>query len=495
MSRARRLISLLVRVLGSAVLLALLAALVLALVFALRAVTYESQDDADHVEAKAEYLEALAADDGAAEETRPNILLILFDDLGHGDLGAYGADAIATPNIDRLAAGGVRLDDYYAPSAVCTSSRASLLTGRYPDRALLNIVAFPTGHAIDWGMRARGVPAVRLAEEEILLPEILARIGYETGMVGKWHLGDRAPSRPMDRGFDFYVGALYSNDMRPFAIYRGDEIEHEAPFDQTRMKAVYEAAALEFLDRDRDAPFFLYFAHNFPHIPLYTPEEDRGRSDAGLYGDVVEGLDDSVGRLIDLLDRRGELDDTLVIVTSDNGPWYEGSAGLARGRKNQTWEGGMRVPFVAHWPERIARGRESDAPIVGVDLVPTLLALLDVPAPPDRVLDGRDVGAHLFDGRPAEQRYVYYYATGQAGIGLDAVRDARFKYHRRRGVRALGNDRFSILSDHGPWLFDLTKDPNESWDVTRRHPDAAARLAEVFGARQAEDRANPRGWR
>lgn len=493
----RRLLSALTRGLGFFALLGLGAALCWVLLLAFRIATYASPDDAEHVASKQRYLDSLTETADDATTKRPNLVLILFDDLGYGDLGAYGAAAIATPHLDRLAANGLRLENYYSPSPVCTSARAGLLTGRYPERALLNVVAFPTGHFMEWALRAQGAPATRIAEEEILLPEILSAAGYATGMVGKWHLGDRSPSLPLDRGFDEYLGALYSNDMIPFAIHRGDAVEYPAPFDQTRMKAVYEDAAVDFLDRAHDRPFFLFFAHNFPHIPLFRPEADRGRSDAGLYGDVVEGLDDSVGRILDALERRGRLEDTIVIATSDNGPWYEGSPGMNRGRKNQTWEGGQRVPFIVHWPARIAPGRESDAPIGGVDLVPTLLSLLDLPAPPDRILDGRDVGPHLFDGAPAEARFLYYYGMTQGGNGggLDAVRDDRFKYHRRRGVRAGGTERFSANADQGPWLFDLDQDPNESWDVSTRHPEKMARMAAAFDARTREDAENPRGWR
>jgi arylsulfatase A-like enzyme len=280
--------------------------------------------------------------------------------------------------------------------------------------------------------------------------------------------------------------------MTPFAIYRDEEILHDAPFDQTRMNEVYTRAAVEFLEEPREAPFFLYFAHNFPHVPLHTPDSDRGRSGAGLYGDVIEGLDDSVGAILDVLERRGELDDTLILLTSDNGPWFEGSPGPVRGRKGQTWEGGMHVPFIAHWPARIQAGRRSNAPIVGVDLVPTLLALLGLPPPRDRVLDGRDVGGHLFDEAPAENRLVHYF--GVAGT-FDAIRDARFKYHRRRGVRAGGRDGYSFGQQWGPWLFDLSLDAAESYDVTRTHPEEAARLARLFEAERAERAANPRGWR
>jgi arylsulfatase A-like enzyme len=484
-------VRLLVRILGSLALVAGLAVLLVAVIGVVRIITYESADDADHLEAKQDYLKAIAAQQTSQRE-RPNIIVLLFDDLGYGDLSSYGSQSIATPRIDALAAGGLRLDNYYAPSPVCTSSRAALLTGRYAPRAGLNIVAFPTGDPIELSMRAQGTLATRLPAEEIMLSEILQAAGYETGMVGKWHLGDQSPSRPMDRGHDRYVGALYSNDMTPFAIYSDDEIIHEAPFDQTKMKEVYEGAALDFIDQDRDRPFFLYVAHNFPHIPLFAPDADLGRSKGGLYGDVVEGLDDTVGAIVTLLERRGELEDTLILVTSDNGPWYEGNPGPVRGRKNQTWEGGMRVPFIAHWPARIAPGRESDAPVVGVDLVPTLLALLGLPAPNDRILDGSDVGPHLFDEDEPPERWVQYWGTGGS---LDAIRGPRFKYHRRRGVRGVGTEYLSVNLPQGPWLFDLERDPNESYDVSERYPEDAARLAAAYQSQLESSETNLRGWR
>jgi arylsulfatase A-like enzyme len=352
-----------IRIAGTIVAVALAAGLLAILWLVIQVVTYDQQDDTDHLRAKNEYLAAIRSNIGSQSHStanpaddRPNILIILFDDLGYGDLGSFGARSIETPHIDGLASQGLRLVNYYSPSPVCTSSRAAMLTGRYAPRAGLNLVAFPTGHAVERSLRARN-SNVRLPAEEILLPEILEAAGYATGMVGKWHLGDRSPSLPNDRGFDTYTGALYSNDMTPFAIYRDREILHEAPFDQTRMNEVYAAAAVDFLDQDHAAPFFLYFAHNFPHIPLATPQADHGRSRAGLYGDVIEGLDDSVGAMLEVLERRGELDNTLILLTSDNGPWYEGSPGSVRGRKNQTWEGGMRVPFIAHWPGRLRPGR------------------------------------------------------------------------------------------------------------------------------------------
>jgi arylsulfatase A-like enzyme len=212
-----------------------------------------------------------------------------------------------------------------------------------------------------------------------------------------------------------------------------------------------------------------------------------------LYGDVVEGLDDSVGAILERLEERGELDDTLVILTSDNGPWYEGDPGRVRGRKNQTWEGGMRVPFIAHWRGRIEAGRTNETPVVGVDILPTLLSILDLPAPGDRILDGVDLSNLLEGETQTLDRFVYYFGLDAR---LDAVRDDRFKFHRRRGVRAQGiGDYLDFKAPWGPWLFDLELDPTESYDTTRRHPAEAERLARVLDEKTTELENNLRGWR
>lgn len=483
----------LTQILGTLLVLTFVVAALFLIRGAFRVLTYEQVDDLVHLEEKSAYLERIAATSSDSSGARPNILIILFDDLGYSDLGAFGAESISTPRIDRLANEGLRLDAYYAPASVCTPSRAALLTGRYAPRAGLDIVAFPDGHLLSNLMKASNLD-IRLPAEEILLPEILAAAGYRTGMVGKWHLGDQAPSLPTHRGFGSYFGALYSNDMTPFALYAGEEVLHPAPFDQTRLTDAYTRASLEFIDAgESDTPFFLYYAHNFPHIPLFAPNEDRGRSLGGLYGDVVEGLDDSVGAILDRLEARGELDDTLVLLTSDNGPWYEGDPGATRGRKNQTWDGGMRVPFIAYWPGRIRGGRESDAPVVGVDVVPTLLSILDLPPPSDRVIDGIDITELLVGQRDDLDRTIYYFGTTSS---LDAIRDGRFKYHRRRGVRSGGlGDSIDYNLAWGPWLFDLEIDPRESYDVSERHPEDFARLARIFDEKQSEMAENPRGWR
>ena len=334
----------------------------------------------------------------------------------------------------------------------------------------------------------------RIPAEEIMLPEILRAVGYNTGMVGKWHMGDVSPSLPNDFGFESYYGARYSNDMQPFMLYRNETIEEEAELDQTRMNALYTREVVSFVEQqDSENPFFLYYAHNFPHIPLYSSPEQAGQSNAGLYVDVVEDIDRSIGELLRALERKGLTENTLVIFTSDNGPWYQGNPGYVRGRKNQTWEGGQRVPFIVQWPEHVAAGVDDVSLISGVDLLPTVLRLLALPAPGDRQIDGVDISTALLGIGPLPERPLFYFPQG--GDFPDAVRDSRFKYHRRRGVRASGaNEYFDVLAPKGPWLFDLAFDPQESYDVSERYSADASRLQSIYQQRVDEMKTNPRGW-
>ena len=269
----------------------------------LRLAMYEQSDDLAHLAAKREYLRSLQS--LSAGESRPNIVIILLDDLGYGDVGAYGTRSIDTPHIDSLAEGGTRFTHYYSPSPVCSPSRAGLMTGRYPPRAGLGHVVFPEGHIISSAQKIAGMNT-RIPAEEIMLSDVFKAVGYNTGMVGKWHMGDVAPSLPNDFSFDSYYGARYSNDMKPFPLYRDNDIEEEAELDQSRMNGLYTREVVSFIEQQDDqTPFFLYYAHNFPHIPLYSSPEQQGKSDAGLYGDVVEDIDNSVGALLAALDSKG----------------------------------------------------------------------------------------------------------------------------------------------------------------------------------------------
>ena len=444
---------------------------------------------------KHDYLTQISQHD-KRHRTDPNIVFILYDDMGYGDVGAgaEGSLMIATPNINALAADGVVLTDFYSPAPVCTPSRAGYLTGRLAARAGLPNVVFPTGGAEGFLFNTMLTPKanVRLPAEEITLAELLSAAGYATGMVGKWHLGDRSPSLPNDMGFDSYFGALYSNDMQPFALYADRDIAAEAPVDQRFLTERYTQAATNFIQQHAEEPFFLYFAHNFPHAPLSTRPERSGTSRAGLYGDVLEEIDDSVGAIVAALERTGNLDNTLIIITSDNGPWFLGDAGDQRGRKGNTFEGGMRVPFIAHWPAGITPDRTEHAMAMGIDLLPTVLDLLQLPSPSDRTLDGRSILSILTQGGPSPHDYLYYYD----GETLFAVRDQHYKYRGPAGV-LFGTDQapIGVAIPKKEWLFDLAGDTRESYDTSNRNPKKLMQLRAAFDAKNREMAENKRGWK
>jgi arylsulfatase A-like enzyme len=454
---------------------------------------FGQQDDAARIASKREYLRNIAASP-IDLDTAPNIIFILFDDMGYGDIGAgdKGGNSLNTPNIDSLASGGVTLSDFHSPAPVCTPSRAGFLTGRLAPRAGLPNVVFPSGSAKEFFASILLAPGanVRIPAEEITMADVLGAAGYRTGMVGKWHMGDQGPSLPNDMGFDDYFGALYSNDMEPFALYRNRKIETPHPLDQRYLSGNYRDAALEFIGGG-EGPFFLYFAHNFPHDPLYSRDERRGRSDAGLYGDVLEEIDQHIGEIVAELKTAGQLENTLIMISSDNGPWFLGNAGDLRGRKGNTFEGGMRVPFIAHWPGKIAADSTVNTMAMGIDLMPTVLDILGLPKPTDRVLDGTSILALLSGGAPAPSRYLHYYD----GETLFAVRDQRFKYRGPAGV-FYATDQMSVggAMPQKEWLFDLQADPGESYDVSERYPEKLLELREEFARKQNEMAANLRGW-
>ena len=372
-----------IRVLGALGLLLLAALIALPLWALFRIVSFDEAESSEDLERKRAALSEMRA--GVVPAARPNVVVILFDDLGYGDIGAFGSGALETPRMDALAAESLALDHFYSASPVCSPSRAGLLTGRWPIRSGIDAAVFPAGSVMHSVRRVSGQRS-RLPADEITLAEALGLAGYRTGMVGKWHLGGESPSLPHELGFDSYFGMLYSNDMDPVPLWRNGEIVAPHPVDQTTLTARYTEEASRFIDAQGDAPFFLYMAHNFPHVPLHASAAQRGASPAGLYGDVIADLDHNVGAILDALARGGHTDDTLVILTSDNGPWYQGSPGGVRGRKGGIFEGGMRVPFLARWPGHIEAGARSDHPAALVDLLPTLLGSAGVPLPADRRL-------------------------------------------------------------------------------------------------------------
>ncbi|MEX0679151.1 MAG: sulfatase [Pirellulales bacterium] len=416
---------------------------------------------------------ARAADEDKQKAPLPNIVVIFADDLGYGDLGCFGHPTIATPNLDRMAREGVRLTQFYVAECVCTPSRAALLTGRLPIR---NGMCSDTRRVL-FSDSTGGLP-----EAEITIAELLKTKNYATACVGKWHLGHLPQFLPMRQGFDSYYGIPYSNDMKPTYLLRGAQVI-EDPVDQTTLTARYTAEAESFIRQQRDGPFFLYFPHTFPHVPLFASEKFQGKSRRGLFGDAVEELDWSVGQVLDTL-RELEIEkQTLVFFTSDNGPWLiknqdGGSAGLLRGGKGSTWEGGMREPAIAWWPDTIPAGRVSSELGCTTDLLATINALVDVPLPTDRTLDSFDIRPVLLGTGPSPRKSLLYYRGRQ----LMAARAGPWKAHfmTQAGYRQPQPEKHDP-----PLLFNLENDPAEKYDLAQDHADVIAQIRKLVSEHEA----------
>lgn len=425
----------------------------------------------------------------AESEHRPNVVLILADDLGYGDLACYGHPTFKTPHLDRMAAEGARLTNFYAPCPFCAPTRASLLTGRYPFRSGMNGNPAPDG-----GVNDLGIPA-----SELLLGELFQKAGYATACYGKWHLGHRPEFFPTRHGFDEYFGILYSNDMRPVELRQNEE-RAEYPVEQTTLTRRYTERAVAFIEKNKDQPFFLYLPHAMPHKPLAASEKFYKKSGAGLYGDVIAELDAAVGQLLAKLKELTLDERTLVLFTSDNGPWYGGSTAELRGMKGQNWEGGIRVPLVARWPGHIPAGRLSDEPAIMMDLFATSLAAAGLEVPQDRTIDGKNILPLL----ASEVKSPHEVLFSVQGKNLSTVRMGSWKLHprgtprpdnRRKGwVDPRAPDGLTILapaeqygpehfpgiatgdSSTGPALFDLRADPAEQKNVAAEHPEVVKQL-------------------
>lgn len=413
----------------------------------------------------------------AAEVVPPNFVILFADDLGYGDLSCNGHPTIRTPHLDRMAAEGMKFTQFYSAAPVCTPSRAALMTGRLPIRngmtSSKRFVLFPNSSG--------GLP-----DSEITVAQILKGKGYATFCVGKWHLGHLPQYLPTRRGFDHYFGIPYSNDMKNRAtggvpLMRDEEVI-ENPVEQSTLTPRYTAEAVHFIRENRDKPFFLYLPYTFPHVPLHASDRFLGKSPRGLYGDVVEELDESVGQILDTLRKEGLSERTFAFFTSDNGPWltqklHGGSAGLLRDGKGTTWEGGMREPAIAWWPGRIRAASIAVDLAATMDFLPTLARLAGADVPSDRIIDGVDLAPVLFGAGPGLRQTMFYYR----GSELMAVRKGAFKAHL---ITWTNGQKEKELHDP-PLLFNLQEDPSEQFDIAARHPDVVADLLKEAEAHRA----------
>jgi uncharacterized sulfatase len=435
---------------------------------------------------------------------KPNVVVILADDLGYGDLECYGHPRFKTPRLNQMAAEGARFTQFYAPTPYCAPSRGSLLTGRYPWRH--GVWRNPAPDAPGGGINDVGIP-----DDEVTLGEAFKAAGYATKCIGKWHLGHKREFYPRQHGFDEYYGILYSNDMRPVQLFENDDVV-EYPVVQASLTQRYTAKAVDFIERNKDRPFFLYLPHAMPHKPLAASEEFYRKSGAGLYGDVLAELDSGIGRVVDKLAALGLDERTCVVFTSDNGAWFGGSTGGLRGMKSITWEGGLRVPAIIRWPGHVPPGQVIAEPCGMIDIFPTVLTLADIPLPEGRTIDGRDLMPVLTMGATFVDRPLF----GMQGNRLMTIRAGRYKLH----VRTTRNARFveeganwidprapdgvTILAPYEQYkpdsypglltgdeptemmLFDMENDPQEQHNVAGQHPEVVAPLRAEFDKVQAD---------
>jgi arylsulfatase A len=399
----------------------------------------------------------------------PNLVIILCDDLGYGDLASYGG-AHKTPNLDSFAREGMRFTHYISANPVCSPSRAALLTGRYPTRVGVPRVLGP-------------LDTTGLNLDETTLAQSLKARSYKTACIGKWHLGRPTEYMPANRGFDEYFGIPYSNDMKPRVLMRNLEVIEDET-DVNLLTKRYTERAVDFIERSKGAPFFLYLAHTMPHIPLGASPQFRGTSPLGLFGDVIRELDWSVGEIVKTLSRHGLEKNTLVLFTSDNGPWYQGSPGRLRGRKTSTYEGGVREPFLARMPGRIPAGQVCSNLVSAMDFTPTFLKLSGAPAS-GKPMDGIDIWPLLSGKEQSLDRDVLLYFDN---VHLQCARWGRWKLHVSRYDRGfystIAQDTRTNYPLVKPELYDVTLDVDEGCDVAADHPDIVrhmvARIEELL---------------
>lgn len=428
----------------------------------------------------------------ASASDSPNFVLILADDLGYADVGCFGASGYQTPHLDRMASEGMRFTSFYVAQAVCSASRAALLTGCYPNRIGIRGAL---DHRANYGISAM----------ESTIAKVLKPRGYATAIFGKWHLGHHPEFLPTRHGFDEYFGLPYSNDMWPnhpapstkypdLPLLDGENVAAYNP-DQSRLTGWYTERAVQFIERSRSQPFFLYLAHTMPHVPLHVRDEYRGRTVRGLYGDVVEEIDKSVGEILQTLRRLNLEEKTLVIFLSDNGPWllygnHAGSAGPFRAGKATAFDGGVRVPCIMRWPGKIPAGTACDEPLMTIDLMPTLARLAKAALPRDRAIDGRNIWPQMsgnFKAKSPHDALFFYW-----GDELHAIRSGRWKLHFPHPYTEIlkpgadGKPGRSQRTEIGLSLFDMELDPGEATNVAEKHPREVRRLLSL-GERARRD--------
>jgi len=427
----------------------------------------------------------------------PNIIIIFMDDMGYGDPECYGGFPYQTPQINALAAEGMRFTSYYSAQAVCSASRAGLLTGCYPNRIGLHGALFPSS-------------VIALNNDEETIAELLKQKGYATGMAGKWHLGQKEPFLPLQNGFDEYFGLPYSNDMWPVDFDGKPANEQHNKFqlpalpliegnkkikeiktleDQAQLTSLYTQRAVDFIKKNKAKPFFFYLAHSMPHVPIAASEKFKGKSKAGLFGDVMEEIDWSVGEVMKALNENNLSNNTLVIFTSDNGPWlnygnHAGSSGGFREGKGTAWEGGMRVPCIMRWKNKIIPGSICNSLVTALDILPTLVSVSQGNKPVKKI-DGINILPLLLQQSGANPRdeFVYYYDTNN----LKAVRKRNWKLvfpHITNTYKKTlpGKDGWpgKLVTDTVKLaLYDLAKDPGETLDRKEMNPEVVAELTAI----------------
>lgn len=428
------------------------------------------------------------------DSTPPNIVIILADDMGYADAGAYGSPKIKTPELDKMANQGMKFSSFYTES-LCSPTRAALLTGSYAHRVGVSQVFWPDS---DDGLNP----------EEITIAELLQEEGYTTATIGKWHLGHEKPFLPTNHGFDYYFGLPFSNDMGPNArpakgpydpmpIMRNEEVIERGP-DQALLTKRYTEEATQFIRENRDKPFFVYMAHTMPHVPLYVSEEFRGKSDFGLYGDVIEEIDWSTGQMLNTLDELNLTENTLVIFLSDNGPWLQkgedgGLATPLREGKGTSWEGGHRVPAIMMWPGEIPANTTNDAMATIMDLYPTIANLVGANLPEDRVIDGKDIWPLLAGETDKSPHEVFYYYRLRQ---LQAIRIGDWKLHLEGNRRDYNNvhydysNNFNFHQDEA--LYNLKEDIGEQRNLVRDYPEIVKKLKQAVEKHKEEIGENSR---